>query len=100
MVRAALLYANLDDEQLLKIAVAEKRIIITQDSDFGDLIYAFGKAAPPAVLYLRCEPEQLPAMVDRVLETLDSERFDGHMSVIRPGDTRYRPLPFREEQNG
>jgi predicted nuclease of predicted toxin-antitoxin system len=98
VVRAALDYPKWGDERLLEFAVAEQRIVVTQDSDFTDLVYAFGKPAPPSMLYIRCEPEQLPSMVGRVLETLDSGRFDDHMSVIRPDDTRYRPLP-RENKN-
>ena len=99
VIRAALAFPTWHDEDLLALAVAEQQIIITQDSDFTDLIYAYGKAAPPAILYLRCEPEELQAMVSRVLDTLDSARFYGHMTVIRRADTRYRPFPGKSETN-
>lgn len=100
VVRAALSYPEWDDDRLLALAVADELIIITQDSDFTDLIYAFGHVAPSVILYLRCEPEVLPYMVERVLQTLEKDRFLGHMAVIRPADIRYRLLPRKSDQNG
>jgi predicted nuclease of predicted toxin-antitoxin system len=50
-------------ERLLELAVCRQRIVITQDSDFTDLVYAFGKPAPPSILYHSLRAEQLPSMV-------------------------------------
>ncbi len=100
VVRAALAYASWSDADLLKLAVAEERIIVTQDGDFSDLVYAFAAPPPPAILYLRCEPEDQPKMASRVLDALDPARLNGHMVVIRPSSTRYRPLPDDEQDNG
>ena len=58
VLRAALKHKRWSDEHLLALAAAEERIVVSQDSDFSELIYAFGKPAPPAVFYIRCEPEQ------------------------------------------
>ncbi|HZF93340.1 MAG TPA: DUF5615 family PIN-like protein [Allosphingosinicella sp.] len=93
VVRAAVHHATWSDPDLLALAVREERIVITQDSDFSDLIYARGKPPPPAIIYIRCEPEVQPGMADRVMETLASGRLDRHMAVIRPSSSRYRPLP-------
>ncbi len=40
------------DEVLMQIALTESRIIITQDRDFGKLVYASGKAFM-GIIYLR-----------------------------------------------
>jgi len=93
VVRAAADHATWSDTELLALAVQEERIIVTQDSDFSDLIYAWGMPPPPAIIYIRCEPEAQPAMAGRVIETLASGRLDRHMAVIRPSSSRYRPLP-------
>lgn len=93
IVRAALNHATWTDPDLLALAVRENRIIITQDSDFSDLIYAHGMPPPPGIIYIRCKPEAQAAMTARILDTLASGRLDRHMAVIRPSSSRYRPLP-------
>jgi len=93
VLRAALAQGNWPDADLLRLAVAEARILVTQDSDFSDLVFACSAPSPPAILYIRCEPEDQPAMAGRVLEILDFARLNGHMVVIRRSSTRYRPLP-------
>ena len=100
VLRAAIGYNRWSDEQLLDLAVAQERIIVSQDSDFSELIYGFGKAAPPAVLYIQCEPEQQLEMNGRVLEILAMGGFDGHMVVVRATNQRYRPLPKRSNDHG
>ncbi|MGZ8284615.1 MAG: DUF5615 family PIN-like protein [Allosphingosinicella sp.] len=99
VVRAALDHATWSDADLLALAVRDERIIVTEDSDFSDLIYAFGMPPPPAIIYIRCEPEAQPAMAGRVIDTLASGRLNHHMAVIRPSSSRYRPLPRESDPN-
>ena len=93
VLRAALDHAAWTDAELLALAVREDRIIVTEDSDFSDLIYAHGMPSPPGIIYIRCEPEAQSGMAERILDTLASGRLDRHMAVIRPSSSRYRPLP-------
>ena len=99
VVRAAVAHATWSDPDLLTLAVREDRIIVTEDSDFSDLIYAVGMPPPPAIIYIRCEPEMQPAMVGRVIDTLASGRLNRHMAVIRPSSSRYRPLPRESDSH-
>lgn len=99
VVRAAVNHATWSDCDLLALAVREDRIIVTEDSDFSDLIYAFGMPPPPAIIYIRCEPENQPTMATRVIDTLASGRLNRHMAVIRPSSSRYRPLPRESDSN-
>jgi predicted nuclease of predicted toxin-antitoxin system len=99
VVRAALDHASWTDVELLALAVRESRVLITEDSDFSDLIYAHGAPPPRAIIFIRCEPEAQPAMAARVLETLASGRLYRHMAVIRPSSSRYRPLPEESSTN-
>ncbi|MEA3018198.1 MAG: hypothetical protein QOI38_2920 [Sphingomonadales bacterium] len=99
VVRAAIDHATWSDADLLALAVREERIIVTEDSDFSDLIYALGMPPPPAIIYIRCEPEKQPAMARRVIDTLASGRLNRHMAVIRPSSSRYRPLPPESDSN-
>ena len=93
VIRAALAHSDWADDRLLALAVAEERVLVTQDSDFSDLIFARSAPPPPAILYLQCAPQDQPKMAGRVIETLETDRVDGHIVVIRPASTRYRPLP-------
>jgi predicted nuclease of predicted toxin-antitoxin system len=99
VLRAALAHATWTDEDLLALAVREELVIVTEDSDFSDLVYAQGAPPPPAIVYIRCEPAAQPNMVDRIVETLASGRLEGHMAVIRPASSRYRPLPEVSSSN-
>ena len=98
-MRAALAFPTWADRRLLALAVAEERIIVTQDSDFSDLIYAFGEPPPPAIIYLRCEPEDEVDLAARVLEVLASDLVNAHMAVITAKATRFRPLPDKSNEN-
>lgn len=100
VLQAAFAHQDWSDRRLLDLAVQEQRILVTEDRDFSDLVYAHAAPAPPAILYLRCEPEDQPMMADRVLASLDTDKLQGHMVVIRPGSTRYRPLPGTSKDNG
>jgi predicted nuclease of predicted toxin-antitoxin system len=35
-----------DDSEVIELAVREKRIVVTEDKDFGQLIYAYGHKIP------------------------------------------------------
>lgn len=45
------------DEQVLERALSEKRVLITEDRDFGELVYARGRPSAGVILVrfpLRC----------------------------------------------
>ena len=93
VARAASLYPTWTDEDLLALAIREDRIMVTQDGDFTDLIFAFGLQPPRAVIYIRCDPEHQLSMVDRVLDVVQNEDLLDQMVVITPANTRYRHFP-------
>ncbi|MBI2803058.1 MAG: DUF5615 family PIN-like protein [Gammaproteobacteria bacterium] len=41
------------DTEVFARAVAESRVLITFDRDYGELIFGAGHAAPPGIVYLR-----------------------------------------------
>ena len=99
IVRAAVDYPRWSDEALLKLAVNNQWIIVTEDSDFTDLIYAEGHPPPPSLIYIRCEPEDQPPMAGRVLDILGDKRLPGHIVVITPPHSRFRAFPKMEPNN-
>jgi predicted nuclease of predicted toxin-antitoxin system len=95
VARAALLYPTWEDRRLLALAVTEGRVVISQDSDFTDLIFAHAAVPPPGLIYLRSEPQNQPAMAAQILGVVNDERLIGHIAVVTETQTRFRPFPVR-----
>jgi predicted nuclease of predicted toxin-antitoxin system len=93
VVRAGDAHADWSDADLLRFAVEDDRILVTEDRDFSDLIFRRGAFAPVSVLYLRCAPEKQPLMPDRILLVLENVQLEGHMVVVQPAAFRLRPFP-------
>jgi predicted nuclease of predicted toxin-antitoxin system len=84
------------DEEVLALACAESRWLVTYDRDYGELIYALRLASPPAVLYLRQEPYPPDRPARIVLDLLaDPTRVEGFFLVVSERSIRRRPLPMR-----
>ena len=82
------------DAETIARACAEDRLLLTEDKDFGDLVFRQGRSIPGLVL-LRIDParhelkkRRLGAAIDRLGET-----FRGRYTVIEPARMRTRPLP-------
>lgn len=100
VMRAALHHAQESDGAVLAHAVRQNRILVTCDGDFGDLIYRQGADVPPAVIYIRFEPDAIADLVPRLMDILDFTRLDGHITVIGPEHDRRRPFPVRSTDHG
>lgn len=83
------------DEDVLERAVREKRVILTFDSDYGQLIFESGFSAPPAVVYFRFNPAPPEEPAERLLELMDERDFVilGNFTVIERDRLRQRILP-------
>jgi predicted nuclease of predicted toxin-antitoxin system len=83
------------DPRVLARAMQERRILLTFDRDFGDLIFHHGLPAPLGVVYFRTDPAQVELPAKRLLTLLSdpSEEIVGMFTVIGPDRTRRRPLP-------
>jgi len=92
---------SLADSHVLALAGAEKRWIVTFDRDYGELIFARGLAAPPAVILFRMRTYR-PDDPGRVLAgLLDSgPEFDGHFVLVEEAGLRKRPLPEQKSVRG
>ena len=100
VVRASDGYADWSDTALLDLARRDRRVVVTEDRDFSDLVYRHGVEPPPSILYLRFSPAEQPAMVERVLLVLANTPIEGNMVVIQPTSVRLRPLPQKSNDNG
>jgi len=89
---------RLPDTKVMEKAIAEKRVVLTLDLDFGDLL-ALGIEKEPSVVIFRLYDET-PASVNprlmRVLEDRRSELESGALIVVEDGRYRMRRLPIEE----
>ncbi len=89
------------DPEVLALAAAEQRWIVTFDRDYGELIFARGLAAPPAVILFRMRSYR-PDGPGRVLaDLLDSgSEFEGQFVLVDETGLRKRPLPEKKPVRG
>ena len=81
------------DEDVLQRAFVEERVVITEDKDFGELVYRLRLPARGVIL-LRFEIGEEVLKLHRLQQTIHSEgdRFDRVFVVIEATKTRFRPL--------
>lgn len=83
---------GIDDVQVLALAQNERRLLITQDKGFGDLVFARGLPASYRVLLLRARRTQ----ADRTSELVDAvqgqEDWNRVFAVVEGGRTRATEL--------
>ena len=87
----ALDYArSIKDQDVLEIARAEGRILITNDKDFGALIYQ-EQLEHAGVIFFRLRDESIPAKIARLAEVLAEHADDlGDGAYIVVTDRRIR----------
>lgn len=85
---------GLSDEELARLATAERRVIVTQDLDFGHL--AERGWTPAGVVLLRFPPTVRPGTVAEHFRAFvamgGADAADGHLVVITPSGVRRRRL--------
>jgi predicted nuclease of predicted toxin-antitoxin system len=82
------------DPQVLARAVAEQRILLTFDKDFGDLAFNAGLPAGCGVVLFRLQAGTAAQLAAQVAAAIAARTdWAGHFSVVEPGRIRMRPLP-------
>lgn len=91
VVSVAESYPALVDEKILEIAYREKRLLLTEDKDFGEWVFSHGKQMCGIVLF------RYPARLRHNIANLTVELVKEHglslinnFTVIEPGRARIR----------
>jgi predicted nuclease of predicted toxin-antitoxin system len=85
------------DEAILARALAEQRLVVTHDKDFGELAFRSRLPAECGVLLFRLAGTSPDADNARLMEVIESrDDWAGHFSVVTEAQVRMRPLPPRE----
>ena len=82
------------DGEVLEMAVAESRILLTFDRDFGRLVYRMGLEGPRGVILFRlvpATPEEPSELLVELLRRPELE-FEGQFTVIDRERVRQRPM--------
>ena len=79
------------DEEVLRLAVAQSRVLVTFDRDYGELIFGLGRTPPHSVIYFRIFPSDSREVSERVLALLgDPESIDRSMVIVSKQGVRRR----------
>ena len=83
------------DNDVLALAFDERRILITEDKDFGELVYRLKKPAHGIIL-IRIGVKNRGEKWPQIKKLLDSygERCTGRFVVIDENKFRFRPLLY------
>lgn len=84
---------GLSDEQVLRVAKEQAALLLTQDRDFGELVFRLGRASD-GVLLIRLHGLTAADKASRVDAALAShaEQMAGRFSVLTPQTLRIRAL--------
>lgn len=79
------------DEQVIKLVIDENRIILTHDSDYGELIFKIGLKPKAGVIYFRLYDFE-PTDPEKILLDLLEEKipFKERLTVIGEDSIRQR----------
>lgn len=82
------------DPDILHLAVAENRVLLTFDKDFGDLAFQFGLPATCGIVLFRLQAGSSGELAIKVVTAIRSRSdWAGRFSVVDPGLVRMRVLP-------
>lgn len=80
---------SLADEIILALAIRERRILLTEDKDFGQWVFA-ERRATGGVIFLRYPPAARRVMSSAVVQLVEryGKRLFGCFVVVQPGRVR------------
>lgn len=83
-----------EDDNVMQRALQEERIVVTEDKDFGQLVYA-NRQATGGVLFLRF-PAKARTSISKTVVDIVRRRGDalkGKFAVVQPGRVRFSRIP-------
>ncbi|SRR6266705_3288526 len=86
--------AGADDERVIALALDDRRILVTEDKDFGRLVFAAGSKSLGVVL-IRFPASARSAVGARTIELVrkHADRLTGSFVVLQPERIRISVLP-------
>lgn len=87
-------FAGAGDSDILEYSVQNGLLLLTEDGDFGELVFTHGELSV-GVLFIRYARSEEREITESLLRVIDSraEQLRGSFTVITPRKVRTRPLP-------
>lgn len=94
VVAIAEISKGIPDERVMERAFSERRVLITEDADFGEMVYARGRPSP-GVIFVKFDRRARSAKTAAVVEAVAKlgERLRDGFAVIAPGRVRLARRP-------
>lgn len=85
------------DPEVLAVAADQNRVLITLETDFGELMVRCAAGAPSVLLIRRADhrPHGIAAVVEDVIASSSQALLNGTLAVVRERTVRLRELPLR-----
>jgi predicted nuclease of predicted toxin-antitoxin system len=82
------------DQELMTLTYAEGRILLTEDKDFGWLVFA-GQVDNPGVILVRFPATARPTLAGSITRLVSElgPKLNGTFVVLRPGSVRISTTP-------
>lgn len=87
-------HAGITDEEVIEFSKKESRVIITFDSDYGELVFKKG-LKPEGVIYLRMKSFNPTSPEELILSLLKDSviSFESKFTVVDENQIRQRDIP-------
>jgi predicted nuclease of predicted toxin-antitoxin system len=84
---------TIDDKAVLQLAIERSRILLTLDTDHGELIYRHRVASPPGIVLFRIPRYRTEDLGHELLRLIALNfNFEGLFTVVGQDTVRQRPL--------
>ncbi len=86
---------GISDEEVARLSTCEMRILITEDKDFGQIIYSKSRASA-GVIFIRFPGNARLSMSDIIIQLIEEygEKLHRRFVVVRPGRIRITGIPL------
>ena len=91
-------FPHAPDEELLKFACEEGRVLITEDKDFGELVFLHGLPHPAIVRLVEMTPMERAGAIRNLIEHHESALRECAIIVVTGKRVRIRSKKYRERQ--
>ena len=85
-----------DDKRVMQLAIRGRRILLTEDKDFGQLVYSDHRATAGVIL-VRFPASARRGIGDAMVELVErhGDQLAGQFTVLQPGRVRIAPAKQR-----
>ncbi len=93
VLRVAKFARGSSDKDVIALARKDNRILVTYDSDFGELIFVDNISPPVAIIYLRIDPADQQSAAFQIFSLCENQNVAGHFIVVDQQNIRMRLFP-------